>query len=153
MATRYSLTRPFTKSGKRTDYWRFLNDLNNGATCYSSRYVRGPLGRYMTFQAMSEAGLVTLNDGVYSITQQGEDYISYYNNKEDNDPDYFTYIKNLSTVTTPIQEMYATLSKPGKLFEVVVVTGEITQKLSFDSMDVAETTKCLINNSLNAEAF
>ena len=76
---RFEFTRPITKDGDTTAYWDILKDIQGGA--YYNRADANRMGKYMTFQALREAGLLDYSrtDG-WELTQNGADYIAYYEN-------------------------------------------------------------------------
>jgi hypothetical protein len=74
---KFTFTQPISKSVK-SDYFKFLISLNNGI-CYSTNYVRNKLFKYMTFQELREVGLITMQNGIYYITEKGKKYVSCVN--------------------------------------------------------------------------
>ena len=78
MAERFTLTQPKTRDGIEAEYFEFLDSMNLGAT-FSGKYVRGQLGKYMTFQALRDKGLITYSNKEYKITENGKMYVGVVN--------------------------------------------------------------------------
>jgi len=77
MKDRFTLTRPYTAKTS-SYYWAVLNKMNEGEV-YTRKAVKKH-GKKMTFQALREKGLIQADDqGVYTLTQQGKQYIDFYN--------------------------------------------------------------------------
>jgi|FLOH01.1.fsa_nt_gi predicted transcriptional regulator len=74
--TRFTFTRPITKSG-RSDFFNLLVKVNS-----NFRYTWKDIHRYhMTFQCMAEAGLIhykiTPTRNYFEITEKGSKYVQY----------------------------------------------------------------------------
>ena len=72
---RYKLSRPLTKKGEAF-YWTILNKMYDGASF--TRKQINQMGKYMTFQALQQCGLITNDSGDYVITDIGVSYVNYY---------------------------------------------------------------------------
>ena len=78
MSERYTLTQPKTRSGEETEYFWFLNAMNDGMT-YTGKYVRFEIMRHMTFQALRDKGLIEYKNKEYNITPNGKMYVGVVN--------------------------------------------------------------------------
>lgn len=70
---KYQLTQPKTKNSS-ADYYGFLISVYNGRQ-FSYTYVKDRLHKYMTFQALCEAGLLKYKNKLYEITAKGKMYV------------------------------------------------------------------------------
>ena len=85
---RYKLSRPITKKGEAF-YWTILNKMFNGASF--TRKQIDHMGKYMTFQALQQCGLITNDSGEYVITDIGVDYVNYYKVFGPGDKNFFEF--------------------------------------------------------------
>lgn len=76
---RYKLSRPLTKKGEAF-YWTILIKMYNGASF--TRKQIDQMGKYMTFQALQQCGLITNDSGEYVITDIGVNYVNYYKDRK-----------------------------------------------------------------------
>ena len=72
---RYKLSRPITKKGEAF-YWTILVKMYNGASFTRKRIDQ--MGKYLTFQALQQCGLIINDSGDYVITDIGVSYVNYY---------------------------------------------------------------------------
>ena len=72
---RYKLSRPLTKKGEAF-YWTILIKMYNGASFTRKRIDQ--MGKYLTFQALQQCGLIINDSGDYVITDIGVSYVNYY---------------------------------------------------------------------------
>ncbi len=72
---RYKLSRPLTKKGEAF-YWTILVKMYGGASF--TRKQINQMGKYMTFQALQQCGLIINDSGDYVITDIGVSYVNYY---------------------------------------------------------------------------
>ena len=66
---------PLTKKGEAF-YWTILVKMYNGASF--TRKQINQMGKYMTFQALQQCGLIINDSGDYVITDIGVSYVNYY---------------------------------------------------------------------------
>ena len=72
---RYKLSRPLTKKGEAF-YWTILVKMYKGASFTRKRIDQ--MGKYLTFQALQQCGLIINDSGNYVITDIGVSYVNYY---------------------------------------------------------------------------
>lgn len=147
---RYELTRPIYKNGNTSAYWDILKDIQRGV--FYNRADANRMGNYMTFQALREAGLLDYSrtDG-WELTNNGAEYITYYENNAQPEVSFFEKPTEQDTVsiydeleTSPIQEMYAAVATPGGLYSITITKPNGDSKTINVSSCVADAITTLV---------
>lgn len=136
MANRYELTRPITKEGNTTFYWDILKKAERGLTYNRNEIDR--MGKYMTFQALVEAGLLINEKREYVLTSKGQDYIKFYEKQTGN---FFKEIKS-PTMSQAFDEM---MGNPIQALNDLTVI-KTTPELYSVSITTADGSTMVINN-------
>lgn len=71
---RFKFTQPKTKNGY-SDFFLFLLMVQTNPNTFTSKHVRNRMFKHLTFSALRESGLLTLN-GSYKLTQKGLNYVT-----------------------------------------------------------------------------
>lgn len=122
---RYKLSRPIYRNGDTAYFWFIISKMNDG-----DEYTRGnidALGKYMTFQALQQCGLITNTKGIYHITQTGREYVAYYKNESHPKKSFFEFNVDKSNHTQIKQSFNEMMGNPNEALASLSATKPINK--------------------------